>query len=305
MEEKEIMTTQKNNEEQPADKVHDFLEWGLYGYDPNGEFQVLNLLCSAEVPEGYVSPRVQINCFKNRFLYEFDDMPMIDQLKLMKRLYDKKILYRATYSGSKSIHMIIVVQDEPDNMDEYKFLWHYMNEQLELNGADNRCSENSRLTRRPGAYHTLTKEKFLSVKDKVIFMIQNLNVKADVSNPEKIKIEQKLLLEPKYIFNIQWREAYQEKLNKLKLELLKRQAEYEEQMEKYKDVERDPKKFLENYTSKHNIVFMDGFKHVAAASIASAYFTAGFVDVEYLQNWVKSECMSDDKTIWCNLGKLK
>ena len=304
MEEKELIESQYIEDDEQPDKINDFLEWGLYGYDPNGEYEILNMLYTDKVPEGYVSPRVQINCFKNRFLYEFDDMDMENQLKIVKKLYDKQILFRATYSGSKSIHMIIVVEDEPDNMDEYKFLWHYINDQLELHGADNRCSENSRLTRRPGMFHRLTKEKFLSVKDKVLFMVDKLNVNVKFDK-EDILVEQKLLLEPKNIFKINWREAYQEKLLKLELELKQRQAEYEAQMEKFKDVERDPKKFLENYTSKHNIVFMDGFKHVAAASIASAYFTAGFTDVEYLQNWVKTECMSDDKTIWCNLGKLK
>ena len=303
MEEENILEEQIIDEEQP-DKVNDFLEWGLYGYDPNGEYQILNMLYTDKVPEGYVSPRVQINCFKNRFLYEFDDMSMEDQLKIVKKLYDKKILYRATYSGSKSIHMIIVVQDEPDNMDEYKFLWHYMNEQLELNGADNRCSENSRLTRRPGMFHKLSKDKFLSVKEKVLYMVEKFNVQAKVEKDE-VFIEQKLLLEPKFVFNINWREAYQQKLKKLELELKQRQAEYEEQMEKYKDVERDPVKFFERYTAKHGIVFMDGFKHSAASSIASAYFKAGFTDVSVVQEWVKNECMSDDKTIWCNLGKLK
>lgn len=303
MEEKEIIENQAIDDGE-IDKVNDFLEWGLYGYDPDGEFQILNMLYTDEVPEGYVSPRVQINCFKNRFLYEFDDMPMEAQLKIVKKLYEKQILYRATYSGSKSIHMIIVVEDEPENMDEYKFLWHYMNEQLELNGADNRCSENSRLTRRPGMFHKISKEKFLSVKEKVLYMVKTFNVKADVKG-ENVFVEQKLILEPRFVFNIKWREAYQEKLQKLKFELMQRQAEYEERMAQFKDVERDPSKFLENYTSKHGIVFMDGFKHSAAASIASAYFTAGFHDVEFLQNWVKNECMSDDKTIWCNLGKLK
>lgn len=303
MEEKEILENQVIDDEQP-DKVNDFLEWGLYGYDPDGEFQILNMLYTDEVPDGYVSPRVQINCFKNRFLYEFDDMPMEKQLSIVRKLYEKQILYRATYSGSKSIHMIIVVEDEPDDMDQYKFLWHYMNEQLELNGADNRCSENSRLTRRPGMYHKLSREKFQSVKDKVLFMVDKFKVKAEIDG-DSVKIEQKLIIEPRFVFKLNWREAYQQKLQKLQFEIIQKKLEYEAQMEKYKDVERDPAKFLENYSSKHNIVFMDGFKHVAAASIASAYFTAGFVDVEYLQDWVKNNCMSDDKTIWCNLGKLK
>lgn len=302
MEEKEILENQIDDEQ--PDKVNDFLEWGLYGYDPEGEFQVLNMLYTDEVPDGYVSPRVQINCFKNRFLYEFDDMPMEKQLSIVRKLYEKQILYRATYSGSKSIHMIIVVEDEPDNMDQYKFLWHYMNEQLELNGADNRCSENSRLTRRPGMYHKLSKEKFQSVKDKVLFMVDKFKVKAEIDG-DSVKIEQKLIIEPRFVFKLNWREAYQQKLQKLQFEIMQKKLEYEAQMEKYKDVERDPAKFLENYSSKHGIVFMDGFKHSAASSIGAAYFTAGFVDVEFLQDWVKNNCMSDDKTIWCNLGKLK
>ena len=300
MEEKEM--NQIDNEQ--PDKVNDFLEWGKYGYDRNGEYEILNMLYDVIVPEGYVSPRVQINCYKNRFLYEFDDMPLEKQLLLVKKLYDKHILYRATYSGSKSIHIIIVVEDEPDNMDEYKFVWHYMNEQLELNGADNHCSENSRLTRRPGVFHKLSKEKFLSVKDKVLYMVDNLKVKVKLEN-NNILVEQKLLVQPKNVFKFDWREAYQKKLIQMEIELKQRQEEYEKEMEKYKDVKRDPEKFFERYSAKHGIVFMDGFKHSAASSIASAYFKAGFTDVTVVQEWVKKECMSDDKTIWCNLGKLR
>ena len=286
-----------------ADKVYEFLEWGKYGYDPNGEFEVLNMLYDIEVPEGYVSPRVQTNCHLNRFLYEFDDKSIQEQIDIMNRLINQNLLFRAVYSGSKSIHMILCVDIEPETIDEYKFLWHFMNKEFELNGADNRCSDNSRLTRRPHIMRNMPLDK-VKGSESILEAYQKLGVRVDIKDTNCL-VEQKLLALPQNIIKYDWRQNFQTYYRKKEAEEAYRRKELEENLRKYGKQDMDPDKFLRNYSDKHGVVFMDGFKHVAASSLAAAYFKAGFQDVEFLKNWVKNECMDTDKTIWCNLGHLK
>lgn len=286
-----------------ADKIFDFLEWGKYGYDPNGEYEVLNMLYDIEVPEGYVSPRVQTNCHMNRFLYEFDDKSIEEQVDIMNRLIKEKRLFRAVYSGSKSIHLIICVEDEPEDIDEYKFLWKFMNEEFKLNGADNRCSDNSRLTRRPNIMRELPNEK-VQGNENILKAYELFKIKIDIGE-KNTKVEQKLLAYPKDIISYNWRQNYKSYMKQKQIEDIAREKKLKDYMKKYGKKNIDPNKFLERYSEKHGIVFMDGFKHVAASSLASAYFKAGFTDVDFIKDWVKKECMDTDKTIWCNLGHLR
>ena len=129
--------------------------WGLWGEDDkNGEFNVLNNLLSDTPPEGYKVARVMANTKKTRFLYEWDNIPLEQQIIYTNQLIKKGVLQRAVFSGSKSIHHIIELWStrEPQNKEEYKFLHQFIAKSLGLTGYDTQCTDSSRLTRCPGVY---------------------------------------------------------------------------------------------------------------------------------------------------------
>lgn len=116
---------------------------------PFFEFEVLNELKSVE-------PRNDANCLLyTRFLFEFDEKSMDEQNRILEK--NKHILVRATFSGSKSIHMIVQFSDEWNEFCKrwYKNIWRW----LEINyfpGSDLKCSNPSRLTRCPGVMRSDT-----------------------------------------------------------------------------------------------------------------------------------------------------
>ena len=111
---------------------------------PGMEYQVLNELAD-ENPK-----RSDKTCRKyTRFLFEHDDISMKSQMAMLE---DKKpYIVRATYSGSKSIHMIVEFSPEYNRLCEewYKEIWKWL-EKNYFPGTDTKCSNPSRLTRAPG-----------------------------------------------------------------------------------------------------------------------------------------------------------
>lgn len=108
------------------------------------EFEVLNELNSTE-------PRSDENCmFHTRFLFEFDERTLEEQKEILEK--NKNLLVRATFSGSKSIHMIVEFPESWERFckDWYKNIWRWL-EHNYFNGADNKCANPSRLTRAPGS----------------------------------------------------------------------------------------------------------------------------------------------------------
>lgn len=129
-------------------------KWGLWNKDKNGEFNVLNNIISDTPPNGYKITRVMCNTRKVRFLYEWDNISIEQQLLYTKQLIQKGVLQRAVFSGSKSIHHIIELWStrEPQNKEEYKFMHQFIAKSLGLVGYDTQCTDSSRLTRCPGVY---------------------------------------------------------------------------------------------------------------------------------------------------------
>ena len=88
---------------------------------PGMEYQVLNELAE-ENPK-----RSDKTCMKyTRFLFEHDDISMESQMAMLE---DKKpYIVRATYSGSKSIHMIVEFSPEYNQLCEewYKEIWKWL-----------------------------------------------------------------------------------------------------------------------------------------------------------------------------------
>lgn len=110
---------------------------------PGMEYQVLNELAD-ENPK-----RSDKTCMKyTRFLFEHDDISMEAQMAMLE---DKKpYIVRATYSGSKSIHMIVEFSPEYNRLCEewYKEIWKWL-EKNYFPGTDTKCTNPSRLTRAP------------------------------------------------------------------------------------------------------------------------------------------------------------
>lgn len=136
---------------QDVDKIYGG-KWELVGPRNNGEFNTLNnIICN--IPEkGKKTTRTINNCYKVRFLYEWDNISLQQQEIITQKLITLGVLQRAVFSGSKSIHHIIELDSKqiPKTKEEYHFLHEYIANALELVGYDKQCKDNSRLTRAPG-----------------------------------------------------------------------------------------------------------------------------------------------------------
>ena len=268
-------------------KPGEFIEWGLYGYDQNGDYQVLNNLKSPEVPEGYVSPRVQSNCFLNRFLYESDDMPLAEQKAVLEKLIQKKAVYRAVYSGSKSIHIIVEIDCECSDIKEYKFFWKEIAKELglKIDSVDNRCSENSRLTRRPDKMRVLEKEKFEKYSKDAVELF---GAKVE---PELYKIEQKLLYAGYNVYNCYFRIK-----SKYLEEKISKEVIVSKKLVYFDREHSDIGTFIINYANKNaiDLDFSEGNGHNLGCTLIGACKTAGFESDE-IENWLHDNCYRFDE----------
>ena len=108
------------------------------------EFEVLNELND-------LTARTDLNCKQHtRFLFEMDNVPLDEQIKIADKLKDK--LVRIVYSGSKSLHCIVEFDPLMENQcrQYYKQIWTYINREYFNAKCDSKCINPSRLTRRPG-----------------------------------------------------------------------------------------------------------------------------------------------------------
>lgn len=125
-----------------SNKYQNTTDSSLIGFD----FEVLNELKD-------LSSRSDANVKSHtRFLFESDTLSLKEQCDLLKEV--QPYVTRATFSGSKSLHIIVQVADEHEEVCAkcYKAVWRAMNELLFKNSADKACANPSRLTRRPRSY---------------------------------------------------------------------------------------------------------------------------------------------------------
>lgn len=109
------------------------------------QFEILNELKD-------LSNHNDSNCLhRTRYLFEFDDRSLEEQIKLITPLLDVGLIKRVTYSGSKSFHIVVETDYDAKDTDEYKAIWKYF-EQKYFPGCDKACANPARLTRCPGAY---------------------------------------------------------------------------------------------------------------------------------------------------------
>lgn len=109
------------------------------------KFEVLNELKD-------LSSRCDSNCLKHtRFVFECDNTELDKQFERAEDLKD--IACRATFSGSKSVHVIFQFEDALEDVcnEHYKDIWAACNKLFFNNEADTACANPARLTRRPGA----------------------------------------------------------------------------------------------------------------------------------------------------------
>lgn len=118
-------------------------------------FEVLNELKD-------LSSRSDSNCLKHtRFVFECDNTDLDKQFERAEDLKD--IACRATFSGSKSVHVIFQFEDALEDVckEHYKEIWAACNKLFFNNEADTACANPARLTRRPGAIRDNGEEQYL------------------------------------------------------------------------------------------------------------------------------------------------
>lgn len=166
-------------------------------FSPKLEYEVLNEMNS-------VSPRKDSNCKKfTRFLFEFDDMKLDAQTEIM--VANQDLLVRATFSGSKSIHMIVEFEDKYNEFCKkwYKYIWRWLERNV-FPGADPKCSNPSRLTRCPSVvrHDTGLVQKLMFSSDNYISKNEELMAKMEDASKKwgRNEIEMRLEASRKVFF---------------------------------------------------------------------------------------------------------
>jgi hypothetical protein len=95
------------------------------------------------------------------FVFECDDVPLEEQYNIAVDLAFDKIINRVVFSGSKSLHCRITLDNPPEVNEEnaiekYKFIWKELNKKYFSGKADVKCQNPSRLTRAPGGLRKLS-----------------------------------------------------------------------------------------------------------------------------------------------------
>ena len=123
------------------------------------QFEILNELKNASTASDYNVSTL------TRFLFESDSKSYAWQLHNANAHSD--IICRAVFSGNKSIHCIIELDEPCQSINEYKDIWSFFNMYYFDNSADSSCCNPARLTRTPGAkrYGTWAIQKLLFEND--------------------------------------------------------------------------------------------------------------------------------------------
>lgn len=107
-----------------------------------------------------------VTCFRN-ILIEFDEIPLEKQLEFVK---GAALPYTtAVFSGSKSIHFIISLEEPLTDLNEYNLIVKTLYYIIKSKGAtpDTKCKNPSRLTRFPGYIRNGKEQELLEVRGRV------------------------------------------------------------------------------------------------------------------------------------------
>jgi hypothetical protein len=202
------------------------------------------------------------------FIFEIDNEDIESQKRRAKKLFNDKIVNRVVYSGGKSIHCRITLENPPDNKDEYKYIWKKLNETYFDNKADTACSNPARLTRMPNAIR-------------------------------KNGIKQKRLFLSNERLNFDWKEGYE--TDKMVEEWLSQRngdrprpsgiSPLGELLKR--NIPMEARKLLENN-------FVDGEKHKMIPKAISFLMFCGY-DLNYIDSLVKATKIKDSKNYVKNI----
>lgn len=112
---------------------------------------------------------------RRNFVFECDEIGLDEQKELVRRLVSNKVINRAVYSGGKSIHCRITINYEPESKEEYKYIFHYLNDKYFGNNADKSCSNPARLTRKPNGIRSNGKKQILIYKSSKVLDVAFLH----------------------------------------------------------------------------------------------------------------------------------
>lgn len=95
------------------------------------------------------------------FIFECDNSTLKEQVERASFLKEKKILNRIVFSGNKSLHCRITINEDPENIEHYKWLWGKLNDKFFAGTADRACANPARLTRKPNGIRIKNGKKIL------------------------------------------------------------------------------------------------------------------------------------------------
>lgn len=132
----------------------------------------------AELNSGSVTPdRKSEHLIPTFFVYESDTMSLDEQKALLKKANTNNI-YTATFSGSKSVHYLVPIEQSQANeiKKDFKYYWNKAGEIVFnkdiMKSMDANCASIGRLSRNPNAYRKIgnakVKQDLLFKNDEVI-----------------------------------------------------------------------------------------------------------------------------------------
>lgn len=141
------------------------------------QFQCLNPL-KTTYPLGEDLPGVKARKDSNvssrrNFVFEFDNISLQEQKQLVKE--NKDIINRVVFSGSKSLHCRVTINYNPQSNEEYKYVWHYINNTYFSGLADRACANCSRLTRTPNGVRDNGVIQKLLFKNNTVIEVEHLH----------------------------------------------------------------------------------------------------------------------------------
>lgn len=125
------------------------------------------------------------------FIFECDNSTLKEQVERIKFLKSKHVLNRVVFSGNKSLHCRITINEDPEDTYHYKWLWSRMNDKFFGGLADRACANPARLTRKPNGVRIKNGKK---VVQKLIYEDDSIVFDSTIFDPgwEVEKIERKL-----------------------------------------------------------------------------------------------------------------
>lgn len=128
---------------------------------------LVNYVKALKAGENPILDRKAENLIPTAFVYESDGLDLSSQKRIVKKLLEsefKENVLSITYSGNKSIHILIKIRNDQGGAikDIFKEIWYQAGEHIfgeDIKYMDKACASVGRLTRLPGAINLTTGKK--------------------------------------------------------------------------------------------------------------------------------------------------